>query len=134
MPLITSACTAFMISTTVRLPARSALSAWITATSGRSAGTAASASPVKGQATRLMFGFTLGRSIRYSRGRSRSRSIPTPPWPNAYEAGAAGLPCASGAGQPFSTASRTRWSEPTPGLPVHENTSLSAQPMPTSWS
>jgi len=26
--------------------------------------------------------------------RSRSRSTPTPPWPSAYEAGAAGLPCA----------------------------------------
>ena len=35
---------------------------WITATSGRWAGTAASASPVNGQVTRLMRAFTLGRS------------------------------------------------------------------------
>ena len=44
------------------LPARSALSAWMMATSGLSAGTAASSSPVNGQVTRLMLGFTLGRS------------------------------------------------------------------------
>ena len=27
-----------------------------------------------------------------------------------------------------------RWSEPTPGLPPHEKTSLRAHPMPISWS
>ena len=40
----------------------------------------------------------------------------------------------SGCGQPCSTASRKRWSEPTPGLPPHENTSAFAQPAPISWS
>ena len=39
-----------------------------------------------------------------------------------------------GLGQPFSTASRRRNSEPTPGLPPQENTSFATQPMPMSWS
>ena len=34
----------------------------------------------------------------------------------------------SGCGQPFSTASRKRCSEPTPGLPPHENVSLRGAP------
>src|SRR5215208_3242442 len=40
----------------------------------------------------------------------------------------------SGRGHPFSTASRRRWSDPTPGFPPHENVSLCAQPAPISWS
>ena len=40
----------------------------------------------------------------------------------------------SGTGQSSSTASRNRCSEPTPGLPAHEKTSLRAQPIPISWS
>ena len=43
-------------------------------------------------------------------------------------------PAASGPGQPFSTASRNRCSEPTPGLPPQEKISLLAQPAPMSWS
>ena len=41
---------------------------------------------------------------------------------------------ASGWGQPFSTASRKRCSDPTPGLPPHEKISPLAQPAPISWS
>ena len=41
---------------------------------------------------------------------------------------------ASGTGQPDSTASRKRCSEPTPGLPPHEKIMRSAQPMPIIWS
>ena len=37
-------------------------------------------------------------------------------------------------GQPFSTASRRRCSEPTPGLPPQEKTSFRAQPVPIIWS
>ena len=36
----------------------------------------------------------------------------------------------SGSGQPRSTASRSRCSDPTPGLPPHENTSLPRRPHP----
>jgi hypothetical protein len=37
-------------------------------------------------------------------------------------------------GHAFSTASRIRCSEPTPGFPPHENLSRAAQPMPIIWS
>ena len=37
-------------------------------------------------------------------------------------------------GHPRSTASRNRWSDPTPGFPPQENTSLRAQPQPIIWS
>src|SRR5829696_6342439 len=40
----------------------------------------------------------------------------------------------SGRGHPLSTASRRRWSDPTPGFPPHENVSFCAQPAPISWS
>jgi anaerobic selenocysteine-containing dehydrogenase len=40
----------------------------------------------------------------------------------------------SGQGQPCSTASRKRCSDPTPGFPPQGNTIRSAQPMPMSWS
>ena len=52
-----SFCTPMMPSIST-LPARSARCAWMIATSGRSAGTAASTSPVNGQVTRRMFGLT----------------------------------------------------------------------------
>ena len=39
-----------------------------------------------------------------------------------------------GPGQAFSTASRNRCSDPTPGLPPQEKISLLAQPAPISWS
>jgi len=40
----------------------------------------------------------------------------------------------SGPGQECSTASRNRCSDPTPGLPPQENTSLRAHPAPIIWS
>ena len=40
----------------------------------------------------------------------------------------------SGCGQSFSTASRKRCSEPTPGLPPQEKISLRTHPAPISWS
>ena len=46
-------------------------------------------------------------------------------------------PCSSsprGPGQSCSTASRRRYSEPTPGLPPHEKISARTQPAPISWS
>ena len=57
--------------------------------------------------------------------------------PAAYAAAMPAWQCSSsssGCGQPCSTASRRRCSEPTPGLPPHEKTSFRAQPMPISWS
>ncbi len=44
------------------LPLRSAFCAWITLTSGRTEGTAASTSPVNGQVTLRISGLTFGRS------------------------------------------------------------------------
>ena len=58
---------------------------------------------------------------------------------NRYVAGAAGLPFAvlrgyAGTGQECSIASLNRCSDPTPGLPPQENTSLRAHPAPIIWS
>jgi hypothetical protein len=102
-------------------------------TSGRIAGTAATSSPVNGHV------------IHATRVRS-ARSVPAYPRttpkgsrvaPAAYAAAIPACECSSsssGEGHPFSTASLNLWSEPTPGLPPHENTSLRAHPMPISWS
>ena len=40
----------------------------------------------------------------------------------------------SGAGSASSIRRRIAWSEPTPGLPSHENTSFDATPAPIIWS
>jgi len=37
-------------------------------------------------------------------------------------------------GQPRSTASRKRWSDPTPGFPPHEKMTRRAHPIPIIWS
>ena len=87
----------------------------------------------------LLAGERAGRSARRAyarRGRCRrSRAAPrrggSPPRPRMRR------PCpacecsssSSGRGQPCSTASRNRWSDPTPGLPPQEKTSLRAQPI-----
>ena len=61
-----------MIPSTSTLPARSAFCACTIATSGRSAGTHASVSPVNGHATNLMLGLTVARSDPRSRERTRT--------------------------------------------------------------
>ena len=128
-----------MIPQNCTFPARSARCAWITATSGFSAATAVSRSPVNGQ----VMGRTAGWPSRPGR---PSRPVPlyprriangTPEAPATYRFAIPAWLCSSscnGPGQAFSTASRNRCSEPTPGLPPQEKISLLAHPAPMSWS
>ena len=106
----------------------------MTATSGRSAGTAVSTSPVNGQVTGAMVAVCFARSVpRYP----RSTANGSPDAPATYRLAIPAWLCSSsssGRGQSCSTASRNRCSEPTPGLPPQENTSLRAHPAPMSWS
>ena len=104
------------------------------ATSGRRAATAVSSSPVNGQAMVATLAVWSARSVpAYPRRTANGR----PEAPAAYRFAMPAWLCSSSRsarGQPFSTASRKRWSEPTPGFPPHENTSLRAQPIPIIWS
>ncbi len=116
------------------LPATSACCACTMPTSGRSARTAASRSPVNGQSISCTEGVRPTRSVpAYPRRTPNGR----PDAPAAYAAAIPACECSSsssGAGQLRSTASRKRCSEPTPGFPPHENVSLRAQPAPIIWS
>ena len=60
------------------LPLRSAFCAWITLTSGRTEGTAASTSPVNGQVTLRISGLTFGRS-EPAQARSTAKGSPEAP-------------------------------------------------------
>ena len=67
----------------------------------------------------------------------RSTANGRPDAPATYRLAIPAWLCSSicnGAGQPVASASRIRCSDPTPGLPPHENTSLDAQPAPIIWS
>src|SRR5581483_7807816 len=80
-----------------------------------------------------------GRELLAGPSRASARSTPKGRLaaPAAYAAAISACECSSsssGAGHPFSTASRKRRSDPTPGLPPQENTSLRAQPIPINWS
>ena len=109
--------------------------AWTMVTSGLSAGTAASSSPVNGTGDRrerrgvLRAGRCRGsRAARRTAARRRRRRSG---WPSRRGC-APRSPAA-----PASPARRrraSRCSEPTPGLPPHEKISLRAQPAPISWS
>ena len=120
-----SFCTPTMPSS-ITLPARSAFSAWMIATSGR----------MRRHGGELLAGERTGDVLDAridlrqvdaddSRGTPRRAAPPRPPrrhWP--WRRGNAPRSRAD-CGQPFSTASRRRCSEPTPGLPPQENTSFS---------
>ena len=116
------------------VPSAAARWAWTIATSGLSAGTAASRSPVYGQVTSRMRGFTRGRSLPV---KVRSAANGSPAAPAAKRAT---IPkwlyssSSSGCGTPSSTARRKAWSEPAPGLPAQLKTSSRAQPAAIIWS
>jgi len=121
------------------LPARSACCAWITATSGLSAATAVSVSPVNGQVIGRTDGWpsSPGRPSRPVPRYPRSTAKGTPEAPATYRLAMPAWLCSSslsGPGQRFSTASRNLCSDPTPGFPPHEKISLLAHPAPMSWS
>ena len=114
------------------LPARSARWAWTMPTSG--------ASRHRGQllagerardlgdvGARLEVGFDVAAQDREGQVRGAGRIA-------VGHAGVGVLLELDGTGQPFPTASRSQCSEPTPGLPPHENTSRRAQPIPIIWS
>ncbi len=116
------------------LPAASARWAWTTATSGLSGGTAYTGSPPNGEVTGRMLGLTLGRSVsKYDRsGQNGSLAAPAayrptiPKWLYSSSSRGAGSWC--------STRRRMACSDPTPGLPIQEKTSLAATPAPIIWS
>ena len=104
------------------LPSASACCACRIVTSGFTAGTAVSGSPVIGHdVSRIRAPGTRARSVAAT-GRMRPHGSPLAPAWYATVISAWLCSCSSSAcGQPFSTASRSRCSEPTPGLPPHEN-------------
>ncbi len=90
--------------TAARCPCGQPFCAWITVMSGRTDGTAASTSPVKGQVTVLISGLTLGHRSR----RATPRMAPEAHWRRRHWPGRRGcaLSISSGCGHCFSTASR----------------------------
>ena len=117
------------------LPRRSARWAWMTVTSGLSAGTAVSTSPVNGQVIGAIVAVCrgqVGADVAAQHGErqpGRAGGVPV-----GHAGVAVLLQLAAAPGQPCSTASRSRCSEPTPGLPPQEKTSSLAQPAPIIWS
>ena len=115
-------------------PARSARCAWMIATSGLTADTAVSCSPVNGQVICLIVSVWVASPVPLY---PRSTANGSPAAPATYRLAIPAWLCSSissGCGQPCSTASLNRCSEPTPGFPPQEKTSLRAQPAPISWS
>ena len=116
------------------LPSRSACWAWMIPTSGLMAGTAVSSSPVNGHEIAEM---VLVWSARLVPTYPRSTPKGSPAAPTRHRSASPAWECSSnsrGRGYWFSTASRIRCNDPTPGLPPQEKISLPTQPAPMSWS